>query len=79
MVKKAWSDNKFEGIALRRIFKKLAKKIDAETDLDKMLNIARTMGYIALAKHQLAKSDLEERVSKLEEIAGLAQKSTISR
>lgn len=84
LTQKGWSDSRYEGIALRRIFKRLAKKAevaDNGNDLESLINIAKTLGYIAQAKATLAKLErelaLEKRIEELERLAGLAQKAVI--
>jgi len=80
MANRTWSDNKYEGLALRKMFKRLQTRADKNANnLKLQLVISHELCYIAATKGHIAKSEkereLEERLKKLEELAGLVQKT----
>jgi len=78
--KTAWDDNNHEGKIIRFMinrlmgrFKRLSK--DPNWDLDKMQELAKTIGYLAVQKNTLIKqhSEIDNRLKQLEELAHIVQ------
>ena len=79
MVGSDWINNGSEGRGLKRAFKRLLAKMDQTQDINELTAITRSLAYVATAKVNIVKmekdKELEERIKKLEEAAGLAQQS----
>jgi len=76
MTKTAWTDNNYEGKALRRVFTKLLKRFEKEItnndnlDLEKFQKIAYTLTLVAKTKADLASKEnrIEDRIKLLEQM-----------
>ncbi len=76
MTQVSWSSNSPEGRGLRRAFRRLQGKLQDTNNLHDLCELVRAMGYVAQIKAGIAKTeDLEKRISELERIAGIAQKT----
>lgn len=61
-----WFDNNYEGKLLRRIIQRLAGRFeklscDENSDLQKLQELAKTIGYLAVQKNVLLKTTIEPK------------------
>lgn len=65
-----WKSKGSYGRILHRTIKRLESKLDRESDHDKMISLARTIGYLASVQREFIKDEidciLEKRISDLE-------------
>ena len=73
MTKTAWTDNNYEGKALRRVFTRLLVRFEKEikkddVDLEVLEKVSRTLSLLAKEKGHLAKEELDmiRRIKELE-------------
>ena len=73
MTKTAWTDNNYEGKALRRVFTRLLVRFEKEikkdnVDLEVLEKVSRTLSVLAKEKGNLAKEELGilRRIKELE-------------
>jgi len=77
----SWNERSFYANKLKDIIKDLNEKYHEQKVLKEKLNIAKTQGYLTMVVSNLINHEegLEKRIEQLEEIAGLAQRSKITR
>ncbi|MGI0010384.1 MAG: hypothetical protein ACREAE_03185 [Nitrosopumilaceae archaeon] len=67
-----WKSRGSYGRTLHKTLKRLQDKFEKETDHDKMISLARTIGYLASVQREFIKdeiqSTLEKRVEELEKV-----------
>ena len=75
MTKMAWTDNNYEGKALRRVFTRLLVRFEKEikkddVDLEVLEKVSRTLSLLAKEKGHLAKEELDtiRRIKRLEQM-----------
>ena len=74
MANSKWTDSSVEGRGLRRVFKKLIGKIEQEENPETLVKLANAAAYVADKKVSIAfKTELEERVQRLEQLAGITK------
>lgn len=78
MEKEPWWQNDLEGKTLRKIIELLNSEFHSEDmTLNDAMNLAKTIAYVAGQKNTLAKAnkEIEDRLERLEQLAGLVKYS----
>jgi len=77
----SWDERSFYANKLKDIIKDLDEKYHEQKTLKEKLNIAKTCGYLTMVVAKLIndEKDVENRLSKLEELAGIAKKGVITK
>jgi len=78
-----WKNNNKPGRFVARNLRRLETEIDKVTDAEVLIDRLRNYVYVWNTMAQIAKSDrdreLEERITELERLAAIAQKSVINK
>jgi len=74
-----WYENEPEGKILRNLITNLNEKLQKADDVRLTLDISRSIGYLAVIKNTLAKSNLDydKRLEDLERLAGLRKEELL--
>jgi len=77
----SWDERSFYANKLKDIIKDLDEKYHEQKVLKEKLNIAKTCGYLTMVVAKLINDEkqIEERISKLEELAGIGQKGKLTK
>lgn len=77
-----WKNIGSEGRGLKRAFKRLLDDMDSSQSAGERAMIAKALGYVASARCAVIKLErehqLEDRMTRLEALAGIAQQQVIS-
>ncbi len=77
----SWTNRGTYGRILKKLIQRQLRRFEIEGDSDKTIQLAHNIGYLIGIQRDLLRdeSKLEERVQKLEELAGIVKKGTIAK